>query len=207
MAYCVVQDVYDFSDLDNDAVSPAVLQKFVDLAYYQINQLTGTFYSTTVEGCTTVSESLDPTAITTDIGESYLVLGRYPVQYLSSISINSSSYATTNFVVYDDRLKIGTDVTSVATFGTYPKNVSVTYKYGVIDAESFNVAKQLNIIMAVLDFLLTPKGRNTYMDNSRFAEINHNDVRPNDMVETYIAQLREKVNELKSLLGVAHKFF
>lgn len=207
MAYCTIEELYEYADLDNDALDPKVMQRFVDLAYAQINQFTGTFYSTTVDGCTTITESLDPTPLTTDVGESYLVFNKYPIQYLSTISINGSSYATTNFVVYDDRIKISTSATSISSFGTYPKNVSVVYKYGLIDSEQFNVAKQLNICMALLDFLNTPKGRNVYMDNSRYAEINHNDVRPNDMVETYIAQLRERVNDLKAMLGVAHRFF
>ena len=207
MAYCNVEDFYEYTDLDEDKLSSNTVQRFIDRAYQKVNSITGTFYATSADNCTTITETLDPTVQTTDIGESYLILNKYPIQHLSTISINNSSYATSNFLVYIDRLKMSTTNSVISSFGTQDQSVTVVYKYGIIEPEQYETAKQLNIMFAVLDFVTTPKGRNIYLDNSRYAEINHNDVRPNDMVNEFIAQLRLRIEELKDSLGKAHKFF
>ncbi len=207
MGYCTTTDFYDYGDLNTTAVSSTLVQTFIDAAFSNINRFSGTFFATTASECTSVTETLDPTPLVTDVSESYLVLGNYPVQQLESVSINNSSYATTNFLVYDDRIKISTSASSISSFGTNNQNVVVTYKYGVVDSASVDIAKQLNIYLALLDFVTSPKGRNIYLDNSRYSEINQNNVRPDDVVSTFISDLKEKIEELRNTLGVAHTFF
>jgi len=206
MAYCTCEDFYEYTDLDETAVSSAKVQKFIDRAYQEVNNLTNTYFSTTVDLATTISETLDPTPLQSSEAETYLVLSKYPVAQLSSVSLGGTSYATSNFIVYTDRIAISPNATSVSTFGTDKQYVTVVYKYGVVDSDKFGAAKQLNILLAVLDFVTTPFGRNTYIDNFRGSEINQNNVRPADPVEAFINGLRTQVDKLKDELGKAHQF-
>jgi hypothetical protein len=168
--------------------------------------LTNTYFATSAALTTTITETLDPTPLQSSISETYLVLSKYPVAQLSSVSLGGTSYATSNFIVYTDRIAISPNATSISSFGTDKQYVTVVYKYGVVDSDKFGAAKQLNILLAVLDFVVTPYGRNIYIDNFRGSEINQNNVRPFDPVETFITSLRTQVDKLKDELGKAHQF-
>jgi hypothetical protein len=206
MVYCSKQDFYDYLDIDEDALSTTVAEKFILGAYNQILNLTDTFFATTTSDCLVITETHDPTPTHTSVSETYIVVDKYPIAQLSSVSINGTSYSTTNFVTYTDRIKISKDATTISNFGTDDGSVVLVYKYGVVDTAKQDVAKRLNIMLAVLDFVTTPKGRNVYMDNSRATEINQNNVRPTDVVQTFINDLRTKIDELKSEIGKAHQF-
>lgn len=207
MAYCTVDEFFEYSDLDQGKIDTSLIQAHIDRAYRQILNFSGTYFASTINNCLTITETLDPTPEKTDIANTYLVLSNYPVQQLSTISIDNSSVTTADFLIYTDRLKIKRSPTTTYNFGIWDQNVTVTYKYGVVDDYKFGLAKQLNIMIAMLDFFSTPKGRNVYMDNSRFAEINQNNVRPNDMAQLFIDDLRKRIDELKNDLGVAHTYF
>jgi hypothetical protein len=207
MAYCTIDEFFEYSDLDQNVVDSSLIQSHINRAYKQIVNESGTYFASTINNSLTVTEVLDPTPNKTDVANTYLVLNNYPVQQLSTISINGTSVATSDFLIYTDRIKIKPSPSTTYNFGVKDQNVLITYKYGVVDEYKFGLAKQLNIMMAMLDFFSTPKGRNIYMDNSRLTEINHNDIRPNDMVNTFLTDLRTRIMELKDQLGVAHKFF
>jgi len=206
MAYCTVEDFYEYTDLDEDSIYPTKVQKFIDRAYQEVNNLTNTAFATSTAEAISITETLDPVALTTDIGTNYIVLSKYPVAYLSSVSLGGTTYAVSNFLTYTDRIIISPNSTTLTTFGTQNQYVSITYKYGVVDSDKFGAAKQLNLLLAVLDFVTTPFGRNTYIDNFRGSEINQNNVRPTDSVDVFIVALRDQVNKLKDELGKAHQF-
>ena len=90
MAYATIQDFYEFMELDPDSVDATKTQKYLDRAFNQINSMTGTYYSSPVNDCTTITETLDPTILKTDIAQSYLVLSKYPVQQLSTCLLYTS---------------------------------------------------------------------------------------------------------------------
>ena len=206
MTYCTFEEFYEYADLDNNAVSTSLVSKHIDRAYNEIVNKIGYVIASTTSDYVTISETLDPIENNTSIGTSELVLSYYPVASLSSVSINGNNVTNTSFIVRTDRICVGTEA-PIESFGTVPKSVSVVYKHGLLDTYKYDVVRQLNIYGAVLDFITTPKGRDTMFDNSRYAEINHNDIRPNDMANLYITDLRTKVDKLYSELGVAHKFF
>lgn len=207
MAYITTERFYEYLDFATDILEVNEAQGYVDRAFKRINNWSGTYHATTINDCATFSEVLDPTANKTTVASDTLVLSKYPVQQISTISVNNSSYATTEFNVYSDRISIATSATTISSFGTLDKNVNITYKYGVVNDDAYGAAQELNTVLAVLMFVQTPKGRNTYLDNSRFVEINQNNVRPNDVVDTFIQFLLSEVERLKTELGMAHEIF
>lgn len=206
MAYCNFEEFYEYADLDNDAVSTSLVTKYINRAYNEITNRIGYVIASTTSDYVTVTETLDPTENNTSVGADQIIVNHYPIAEISSVTINGNNVTNTSFVSRVDRICIGTEA-PISTFGTVPKSVTVVYKHGLLDTYKYDLARQLNLYSAILDFLTTPKGRDTMLDNSRYAEINHNDVRPNDMANLYITDVKDKVTRLYTEIGIAHKFF
>lgn len=207
MAYCTIEEFYEYSDLDDSQIDSQLVEKYIERAYGQINNLSNTFFASTLADCSTISETLDPVPFTTDKSNSYIVFNKYPVAQLSTFALSGTSYATSNFIVYSDRIRISPDATTISDFGTKAQSIAVTYKYGVNDGAKFQAAKELNILLAILGFIATPKGRNVYMDNFRGLEINANNSRPTDVVQTFAEDIKQRVEELKKEIGRADLLF
>jgi len=199
-------EVYTILDATVTDIDSTTIQQYIDYSYNNIVQGLGTQYVETTDTAIFTTEVYDGSINYSSIGVNYLVVNHYPVVQVSTMSISDNDVTSTQFVVKADRIMIGTSAT-VSTFGTRLNGVRVGYKYGVVDPIGYGNVKQLNAYMAALDFMKTPKGRNFMMDNSRFAEINPNDVRPNDMVALYVADLNGKIESLKSTIGIAHIIF
>lgn len=206
MEYCTSTDVYSILDMEPSQVSSTAISQHITEAAAQINREFGTVFISTISQAVFTTETYDATLNGTTVSDTQIILNNYPLVELSTINIDGNNVTSTQFVTRPDRISIGTSAT-IASFGWKEKSVRIGYKYGLHDEDAYNVAKKLNIYMAALDFMRTPRGRDAVLDNSRYAEINQNNVRPNDMVQLYIGDMQSKILELKARLGKAHVFF
>lgn len=206
MTYANSTDVYDVLDMTPAIVSSTTIEYYVTVADSSIRNEFGTAFISTTSDAIMTTEAYDGSENFSTVGSDVLVLDNYPIVELSTVSIDGNNVTNTSFIVRTDRIFVGTEA-PVSTFGTTKNGVRVGYKYGAVDVDKARIARELNAYMAALDFMRTPRGRDAVFDNSRYAAINHNDVRPNDMVALYIGDMQAKIDELKGKLGHAHKFF
>jgi hypothetical protein len=98
----------------------------------------------------------------------------------------------------DNRIYLTAD-SGISDFGV-DKRIHVEYTYGITDEADRQIARQLCIILTLLELADTPQGRNALFRNSVYAQLSAGDVRPSTLPQDIINDLVKEARRLYTLI-------
>ena len=196
--YCTAEDVARLSGLPVDTLLKMNVDAMIERATAEIEKVTGYVFDTA-----TASEDFwSPVQVNwltqTYELQNWIEVSHAPIISVTRLTVDGQEIDPNTLKWRDNRIYLTPD-SPISNFGI-DKKIHVEYTYGITNEADRNIAKQLCIVLTLLELADTPQGRNELFKNSVYAQYSAGDVRPSNLPQEIINDLVKEARRLYTLI-------